>query len=246
MNYLTDSSTNSQTSKSVISYADVPDINYTMKIDFDEAVRYLGFGAVPPDKKTLEAVRSCISELEHTATPRHALRRFPIDRSHAGTLFAGGVEMKGNDIAEKLLLCSELFFLCVTVGIEADTLIERYVHTHISRAVVMQAVAAAAVEGCCEEIRKQLELSIKHEGLFLGPRYGPGYGDFPLDTQSLILSALNAESAAGVVMAEGGMMMPEKTLTAVFGISKSHKVCREAGCKSCKNLDCPFRKAQYR
>ena len=58
----------------------------------------------------------------------------------------------------------------------------------MSRAVILQACAAAAIESFCDEQEEGLRKSVEGEKLFLRPRYSPGYGDFPIQWQHTLFS----------------------------------------------------------
>ena len=54
----------------------------------------------------------------------------------------------------------------------------------MSRAVVMQACAAAYLEQFCDEIQEKIGIEMEKEGKYLRPRFSPGYGDFSIAQSS--------------------------------------------------------------
>ena len=71
--------------------------------------------------------------------------------------------------------------------------------------------------------QKNIEKEAAKDGLFVRPRYSPGYGDLSLDVQSSFLKALNAQKTIGLFLSEGGVMQPEKSVTALMGLSISEQ-----------------------
>ena len=76
----------------------------------------------------------------------------------------------------------------------------------------------------------------------LKARFSPGYGDFALEIQREFLDILNASKTVGIVLSDGGVMIPEKSVTAVMGISRTNSRCHIEGCESCTKKNCRFRR----
>ena len=104
-----------------------------------------------------------------------------------------------------------------TVGSEVDRLLARYGKLSVAKAVVMQAAAAAMVEAYCNELNAMWKKEYLEKGLYLRPRFSPGYGDFPLSAQKQILDGLEAGKRIGITLTEGFLMLPSKSVTAVIG-----------------------------
>ncbi len=53
----------------------------------------------------------------------------------------------------------------------------------MSKAVILQACAATVIEAYCDEQQDFIKEEAGKQGLYLRPRFSPGYGDFPLTYQ---------------------------------------------------------------
>ena len=106
----------------------------------------------------------------------------------------------------------------------------------------MQAAAAAMVEAYCNELNAMWKKEYLEKGLYLRPRFSPGYGDFPLSVQKQILDGLEAGKRIGITLTEGYLMMPSKSVTAVIGVSRTPAACVIEGCEACGKKDCAFRR----
>ena len=73
--------------------------------------------------------------------------------------------------------------MAVTLGPGPDRLIRRASVGQMSRAVVLQAAAAAMTETWCDQINERIRQEAERDGLCTRPRYSPGYGDLPLELQ---------------------------------------------------------------
>ena len=85
------------------------------------------------------------------------------------------------------------------------------------------------------------------EGLDLGageyptPPFSPGYGDWDLSHQGEVLDLLDATRRMGLSLTQAGMLVPEKSITALVGISDRQEESCGQKCMRCKKTDCPFR-----
>lgn len=208
-----------------------------------ETRRYLGYGKAVPDEKTEELIAECLSELSEQISPKLVYRRFPLVIEDSETVSAAGLTISSKNLGRNLRGCSELVFLAVTLGVSADRLLKKYSMLQISKAVVFQAAAAAFLEEYCNNWQKDFEDDLGLDGLYLRPRFSPGYGDFSLQYQADLLHILNAHKTIGIVLTDSNMLLPEKSITAVIGISRENKHCHVQGCEICDKTDCEYRRS---
>lgn len=213
-----------------------------MIIDRKEALRYMGLGRNTPDERTLDMMEECIRETEKVMQPRNVHRRFSLKVDDDDNISAGGLTFHSKNLAKNLTGCGEIIFFAATLGNGVDMLMNRYNKLSIARAAVLQGVGAAAIEAYCNECQKALEEELKAERLFLRPRFSPGYGDLPLTIQKEFLDVLAAYKTVGIILSDGGVMLPEKSVTAVMGISSENSRCHIEGCEICGKKDCAYRR----
>ena len=146
-----------------------------------EIIRYLGYKKIQPDEQVMMLIHQCMEDVARTAQPRHIYRRFALTHLSAGHMQAGGVELVSNSLERNLKDCSEVIFFAATLGHEIDRLMERYLRLNITKAAVLQSTAAEAIECYCNLCQKNIEKEAAKDGLFVRPRYSPGYGDLSLD-----------------------------------------------------------------
>lgn len=213
-----------------------------MKVDIKEILRYLGYGRNKPDGETLALIDECISDLQKICEPKHVYRRFALKMPGHGRVKAGILEMVSCSLEGNLKDCEEMILFAATLGSGSDMLMNRYLHIAISKAAVFQAVAASAIEQYCNECQSIIANQVKKEKLYLRPRFSPGYGDLSLAVQKDLLNALDAQKIAGIFLSDSGMMMPEKSVTALIGLSRSNNRCQMNGCEVCGKKDCAYRR----
>ena len=211
------------------------------EIDWKEARRYLGLhrpGGVV-DERLEEALRACGAELEAAARPRAVWRRFPLTVEEGRTVCAGMDIPSATAAAEGLR--GGPISSPPPWGAETDRLLRRAAVTDMSRAVILQACAASLLEAYCDACCDGLSREAAPEGLFLRPRFSPGYGDFPIAFQRPLLEALEAPKRIGLTATAALMLTPTKSVTAIVGLSPS-PWCPPAGCAACGKADCAFRR----
>lgn len=212
-----------------------------IKIDRAEILRYLGCRGKIEDERLLALVSSCVEELKGAATPRIVSRLFPVSFPEEGVC-VGNLLIPGKSLRGHLHGCGEAVLFAATLGTRVDALLMRYGRLDISRAAVLQAASAAMIEGFCDGEEKKLAARAAGRGLFLRPRYSPGYGDFPLSLQRRILAMLDAQKRIGLTLTEGCLLVPTKSVTAVVGLTRDSTSCHLAKCMECSKKNCPFRK----
>lgn len=105
-------------------------------------------------------------------------------------------QVSSRDLVKNLSGCSQVLLFAATLGMGPDQQIQKYSRLETSRAVILQAAAAALIESVCDEKNEELRLYYEGEGYFLRPRFSPGYGDFSISYQRDLLDALQASKFA--------------------------------------------------
>lgn len=208
-------------------------------INRNEALSYLGYkGCIIPDG-IREDIFQCERMLLNTALPRLVWRQFELleDGSLSGTDF----RPEGNDIRELLKDCHHIIMMGATLGAEIEALMRRTQITNMAYAVILDACASAAIENVCDNFCEDLAVTLAP--LHLTDRFSPGYGDFPFSQQPDFSRILDLPRRIGVTFSSGGLMIPQKSVTALIGVSSSPQKRRFRGCTYCNMFNtCIYRK----
>lgn len=207
-----------------------------------ETLRYLGYKGNQPDGQTLELVEECWQELEESVVKRVYFQEFPLSFSENGLIDMGCLQTESRALGKNLKDCQKVVLFAATLGVQADNLLRRYSRLQMSKAVVMQAAAAAMLEDYCDEINEKVRKDYEKQGYMLRPRFSPGYGDFPLQCQPALLKALDVGKRVGITLTDSLLMMPSKSVTAVIGISPIGQKQDSKGCKLCDKTECLYRR----
>ena len=207
-----------------------------------EAIRYLGYGRNTADERTRMMIEDAFSEVEKAAGPKSICRIFDMDQNSDGKIIIENMEIDSSSLSRNLKGCVKVVFFGATLGAGVDRLIRRTSLTDMSRAVIQQACAATLLEEYCDEKQLEIGRELEMNGLYLRPRFSPGYGDFDIHYQEPIMRMLDCAKKIGLTMTDSYMMTPTKSVTAVIGVSPIRERCPVAGCETCDKTDCEYRR----
>jgi 5-methyltetrahydrofolate--homocysteine methyltransferase len=178
------------------------------EINLTETLTYLGFKGNIPDGRILAVIKRCEGVLLDTITPRFVTKVTEISNP---LIF-------GDDLRELLSDCEKAVFFCSTLGQMTDRLINSSGVTNVSEQLYYDALANAAIEQVCDKVMEII--GVKYPEYSCTTRFSPGYGDYPLALQPQILEFLDAKKRIGVTVNESLLMLPSKSVSAVFGLKK--------------------------
>ena len=208
-----------------------------------EVLRYLGYkGQEAPSEPVAAEIEKCLGLLGEKAEPRYRVRSLLLELGPEHEICFGGIHTSSRQLFKNLAGCSEILVFAATLGLGADYLIQRYNRLQMSRAVILQAAAAAMIEEYCDQVCKELKAEYEAKGRYLRPRFSPGYGDFSLECQPFLLECLDAGKQLGIRLTAGCLMMPSKSVTAVMGLGEMPCRCEVKGCEACEKKDCAYRR----
>lgn len=194
------------------------------EIHINEVLVYLGYKGGEIDAKLMEDIERCADLLMRTAVPRVVWRKYSLYEELP-------LALQGNDVKKLLSDSREVVFMCATLGAETELLLRKTQSRSMADAVILDCCASSAIENVCDNFCADLE---KELGAHLTDRFSPGYGDMPLTQQTELCALLNTARTVGVTLTPGGLMLPQKSVTAVMGVSDNVQKKRPKGCAYCK------------
>ena len=206
----------------------------TIRIDHinrEEALRYMGAAGMETKGLMAQYLDACEKELLKVMRPAFVYKVFDVDQ----------LELPGKDIREHLKGCRQCAFLCATLSTAVDQMIRKYSILDMTKSLMIDAMASAAVEEVCNQAEIQIKAVFPDK--FLTWRYGVGYGDFDIHYQRTFLEYINAYKTIGVSVSDSCMLNPVKSVTCIIGLSDTMPEKSKRGCSNC-NLagKCQFRK----
>lgn len=208
-----------------------------------EAIRYLGYGRHAVDEHTLALVESCFEELSQVSSERIVYRIFDLEFPENERIILGNLDIHSKNLYKNLTGCEKAVLLGATLGPKVDLLLRKYSIGDMARVVTLQACAAAMLEEYLDQWQTELEMNVQKDGYYIRPRFSPGYGDFDIAHQDMILRMLDTAKKIGLTLTNGNMLTPSKSVTAVIGLSRTKTSCHIKGCEECQKKDCAYRRS---
>lgn len=216
-----------------------------MNINHAEVLHYLGYKGQQADENTTRLIDECLDEIDGLAQRKYVYEFFAITREEGSIALKDSIlTFPGRDIKRHLQHSGRCALMAVTLGLKVDQRIAFYSRLDLSRGIVLDACASAAIEALCDQVEAKIRARAGREGLYITSRYSPGYGDFPLEMQQGIMAVLDAYRKIGLSVTERSLLIPRKSVTAVIGLQGNppDQNCTYSKCEACANLDCELRR----
>lgn len=188
-----------------------------LEIDRREVYRYLGYNAIPEDKRITKTTEVLMAEIRKVLTCRAVYTRLALE-IEGNEVRLPGLTVESKSLAKNLAGCDQIWLFAVTVGIGFDRFLTCCQAKSASNALIADCIGSAAIEALADALNGMLREESEKHGTYLRPRFSPGYGDFPLSVQPALLNLLQASKRIGVTLTDSGMMVPTKSVSALIGI----------------------------
>lgn len=182
-----------------------------MKPDRAEILRYLRMGNAAPDAALVQRIDAVEEKVLAVARPRHLADLVALEFPESTECLVGPLKLRSAALRRTLAGAKRAYLFAATLGHEVDLLLRRYAATDSADLLIAQAVATAVLEGYADEACEALEGPRT-------PRFSPGYGDLPLETQRDFLAAVDGQRRLGITLTDTCLMIPSKSVTAIIGI----------------------------
>ncbi len=127
--------------------------------------------------------------------------------------------IKSRSLAKFLKDSNEVLLMGITGGKAVMEAVEEYQKSDMTRAVVIDAAAGEIVDSGLDYIMSLYTRNLVRESKkLLSGRFSPGYGDLGLEIQKTVYDILNLDRL-GITLTDSFMMIPQKSVIAVTGIS---------------------------
>ena len=155
------------------------------------------------------------------ATPVAWLRQITIRRiDDARVELEGGAIATSATLANSLQGSSAALLFEVTLGPRLDERVSQLLEEMDGLdGLCLDTAGWVVVQSALGAVRRELGRRARAEGHRVTRRAGPGYLDWPLVEQSVLVGALAAgETLPAIEVLESGAILPEKTITGLYGL----------------------------
>ena len=218
-------------------------------IPVKEVQRYMGYhGIATIDPDTQTRIDTAIDRVSSQSHPRIIIKEYPIELSDNKVIIHADnedVTLESESLCRNLEGCCGAMLLAATIGPACDMLVRRASVTSAAEASIYQAAGAAAIEAFLDDMNDKLKSEYEAKGLFLRPRFSPGYGDLKLDHQKDWFRLLDITKQIGIELTDSLLMVPTKSVTDLIGICYDPSKVSCQGCAGCNKHDtCEYSKGR--
>ncbi len=214
----------------------MPIYNGTLQdISIEETKRYAGMKGLTdfPEEKIIAACR----EAQALCKPQGIFQQGAYDRTTRRILCEYPFVIVGDEIASHLAYSTSVVLMAATIGSEIESVIDSHFKAgNYTQGMLLDAAATAAVESIADQMNDYIDNLAANRGYATTWRFSPGYGDWPLVQQPVLLRACKGEEI-GIQVSETCMLLPRKSITAVIGLMPEDNG-PGGGCMSCSKTDC--------
>ena len=205
----------------------------SVKIDPAEVIRQLGYSHADDVSGELrKRVAQETARVLRLIEPKGAY--FVLDGSQQR-----GFELFAN--AERIVLA------LATIGPVVELRTKKMLENNEStRGLIVDAAGTIAAEKTADFVEHKIRRQFTSSGWKISRRYAPGYCGWDIMAQRDIFAQL--PDTLGIELTESCLMVPEKSLSFVFLLSRSgdFKAIKVGICRNCRQQRCPYRTAPYK
>ncbi len=209
-------------------------------VDRAEVLRYLGYSGQPMTPELDARVDGVVTRCLDIARPAGVWRIFDVagrrplaDGRPAVRLEGTSLELIGESMRAHMEGAVSVAVMAVTAGMTVERELRRLSLTDPVEQCIFDAAGTTVVERAADACEASVVAAAHAAGLYTNFRFSPGYGDMPLDTQPVLLAALDAQRRLGITLSKSLLMTPTKSVTAVVGLFEEPQPSSHASCKDC-------------
>lgn len=219
------------------------------EIDEKEMRRYAGLARAKdfPDNLIKEACEEALLLIQ----PKGIWQIYGYDDRNQIILSPTPLKLKSQPLIEHLQGSVQIAVMAVTIGAELEGSIENcFKQDRYALGLLLDAAATAAVEQTADAVNSFIAQEMSKVGLVALRRFSPGYGDWDITDQSLVVEAAQGEHIQ-LSVTESCMLVPRKSVTAVIGLTPHEErlilpSSETATCLYCEQENCASRKENHR
>ena len=127
-----------------------------MKIEKSELLRYLGYKGQEYGENIDRNIDRAISICLEKITPRSIIKKYALVKEPL-SLKGANMTLQGNDIAQHLEDCNEVYILGATVGFEIEKTVNKLMNENPLLGVIVDSASICAIESYCDDLCEELQ-----------------------------------------------------------------------------------------
>jgi len=225
----------------------MPIYNPSLKpLNMSEIKRYSGLDQYTDFPAHL--LDSACTESYILAQPQATWQIYDYDVNTATIMGSHPLTLRAPKIINYLAIAAQVVVIALTIGPKLETKVSDYfISGEYTSGLLLDAAGTAAVEVAADQVCEFIKGQAAQQGYLTLPRFSPGYGDWDITVQPLILQLANAHEI-NLTTTDSCMLLPRKSITAVIGLTANQHdsnvgyMYQDTTCPQCPQINCLARK----
>lgn len=182
------------------------------------------------------------------AQPKATWEIYQYDASTATIMGVHPLTLQAPKIINYLSQSIQIAVVALTIGPKLEDQVNTYfANGEYTSGLLLDAAGTAAVEVAADQVCDFIKNQANRQGYLTLPRFSPGYGEWDITVQPLILELANGD-AIDLKVTDSCMLLPRKSITAVIGITANQHgastsfMYQDTTCPQCTQINCLARK----
>lgn len=182
------------------------------------------------------------------AQPQASWQTYDYDVTTATIMGLEPLTLQAPKIINYLAGAVQVVVLALTIGPKLETQVSEYfANGEYTSGLLLDAAGTAAVEVAADQVCEFIKGQAAQQGYLSLPRFSPGYGNWDITVQPLILKLANAHEI-NLIATDSCMLLPRKSITAVIGLTANQPnsnvgyMYQDTTCPQCPQINCLARK----
>ncbi len=182
------------------------------------------------------------------AQPKASWQVYSYNASKATIMAPKPLILQSPKIIHYLSQAVQIAVITLTIGPKLEKKVNEYfTQGEYTSGLLLDAAGTAAVEVAADQVCDFIKNQAYQQGYLVLPRFSPGYGQWDITVQPLILDLANGHEI-DVTVTESCMLLPRKSITAVIGFVPNQEelhlnyLYQDTTCPQCPQINCLARK----
>lgn len=182
------------------------------------------------------------------AQPQATWQIYDYDVSTATIMGSQPLTLSTPKIINYLSGAVQVVVIALTIGPKLENKVSEYfANGEYTSGLLLDAAGTAAVEVAADQVCEFIKRQAAQQGYLALPRFSPGYGQWDIIVQPLILDLANAHEI-NLTATDSCMLEPRKSITAIIGLTANQcdstisYMYQDTTCPQCSQINCLARK----
>lgn len=225
----------------------MPIYNPVLKpLNLNEIKRYSGL-----DQYTdfpIALLNQACNESYILAQPQATWQTYDYNASTATILGPEPLTLQAPKVIDYLSESVRVVVMALTIGpILENKVSEYFISGEYTSGLLLDAAGTESVEVAADQVCEFITRQVAQQGYLPLPRFSPGYGQWDISVQPLILKLANAHEI-NLIATDSCMLLPRKSITAIIGLTANQcesdisYMYQDTTCPQCSQINCLARK----